>query len=118
EACFSEALAGLLGEMAEQSFHISHVGGVFAEGVIVRDGFGFGVDEEFVSVSAASLAVKCGAPLAEDFFKFFLRVRSELLNSFDAEGAKGAFGDFADTGNFADGKRSEEASLHTWGYPD
>ena len=118
EARFAEALAGFLGEMAEQGFHFGDVGGVFAEGVIVGDGFGFGVDEEFVGVAAAGLAVEGSAPLAEDFFELFLGVGGELLDGFDTEGAQGAFGDFADAGNFADWKRSEEAGFHAGGDPD
>ena len=82
------------------------------------DGFWFGVDEEFVGVAAASLAVESRAPLAEYFFEFFLGMGSKLLNGFDSEGAEGAFGDFANAGNFADRKRGEEACFHTGRNPD
>lgn len=41
-----------------------------------------------------------------------------MLNGFDAEGAKGSFGDFANAGNFADGKRSEESRFHPGSDPD
>ena len=118
EAGFAKALAGFLGEVAEHGFHFGEVGGVFAEGVIVGDGFGFGVDEEFVGVAAARFAEESGAPLAKDFFEFFLRVGGELFDGFDAEGAKGALRDFADAGNFANGKRSEEAGFHARSDPD
>ena len=118
EAGLAETLAGFLGEVAEHGFHFGDVGSVFAEGVIVGDGFGLGVDEEFVGVAAAGLAVERGAPLTKDFFEFFLRVRSELLDGFDSEGAKSAFGNFADAGNFADRERSEETGFHAGGDPD
>jgi len=104
--------------MAEHGFHFGGARGVFAEGVIVGDGFWLGVDEEFVGIPAAGFAIEGCAPLAKDFFEFFLGVGGKLFDSFDAEGAKGAFGDFADAGNFADGKRGEEARFHAGGDPD
>ena len=104
--------------MAEHSFHFGEVGGVFAEGVIVGDGFGFGVDEEFIGVAAARFAVERGAPLAKDFFEFFLGVGGELFDGFDAEGAEGALRDFADAGNFANGEWCEEAGFHAGSDPD
>ena len=106
KACFAEALAGFLGEVAEQCFHSGNVGSVFAEGVIVGDGFGLGVDEEFVGVASAGFAIERGAPLAKDFFEFFLGVGGELPDGFDAKGTQGAFGNLADPRNFADGRRS------------
>jgi len=112
EAGFAEAFAGLLGKVAEQRFHGGDVGRVFAEGVVVGDGLGLGVDEEFVGVTPAGLAIKRCAPLPEDLFKFFLRVGGELFYDFDAKRAEGAFGDFADAGDFADGERGEEAGFH------
>src|SRR5208337_2065071 len=104
--------------MTEYGAHFGDVGGVFAEGVIVRDGFGLGINEEFVGVSATGFAVEGSAPLAEDFFEFFLGVGGELFDGFDAEGAEGAFGDLADAGNFADGEWGEEAGFHAGSYPD
>jgi hypothetical protein len=118
EAGFAKALAGFLGEVTEHSFHFGEVEGVCAERVIVGDGFGFGVDEEFIGIAAARFAVESGAPLAKDFFEFFLGVGGELFDGFDAEGAKGALGDFADARNFADRERCEEAGFHAGCDPD
>jgi hypothetical protein len=115
---FAETLAGFLREMAEHGFHFGDVGGVFAEGVIVGDGFGLGVDQEFVGVAAACFAIKGCSPLAEDFFQLFLRVRGKLVDGFNAEGAEGTFGNFTDAGNFADGQRCEETRFHAGGDPD
>jgi len=84
----------------------------------MRDGFGFRINEEFVGIAAAGFAIERGAPLAEDFLEFFLGVRGKLFHGFDAEGAKSAFGDFADTRNLADGKRGEEARFHARSDPD
>jgi hypothetical protein len=118
EAGFAKALAGFLGEMTEHGFHFGEVGSVLAKSVIVGNGFGLGINEEFVGIASARFTVEGGAPLAEDFFKFFLGVRGELFDRFDAEGAQGALCDLADAGNFADRKRSEEAGLHAGGDPD
>src|SRR5271157_110770 len=112
EASFAEALAGFLGEMTEEGFHLLHVVCVFAEGVIVRDGFGFGVDQEFVGIAAARFAVERGAPLPEYFFQLLLGVGSELFDGFNAEGTESALRDFTDAGDFADGQRREEAGFH------
>ena len=83
----------------------------------MRDGFGFSVDEKFVGIAAARFAIERGAPLAKDFFEFFLMVGGELLDGFDAEGAESAFGDFADAWNFANWQRGEKASFHTGSNP-
>src|SRR5215470_9242966 len=94
--------------MAEKREKSREIIGVFAESVIVRNGFGFSVDDEFVGIAAASLAVERRAPLAEDVFEFFCGDFGELRDGFDAERAKGTFGDFTDARNFSDGKRREE----------
>ncbi len=41
---------------------------VFAEGVVVRDGFGLGVDDEFVGIAAACLAIERRTPLTKNIF--------------------------------------------------
>lgn len=118
KAGFAKTLAGLLGKVAQEGFHPGDIRRVFAEGMVVGDGFGFGVNQEFVGVPSASFAIESDAPLAEDFLEFFLRMGGELLDGFDAECAESAFGDFTDTGNFADGERGEEARFHAGSDPD
>ncbi len=107
-----------MGEVTEHGFHVGEVRGVFAEGVIVGDGFGLSVDEEFVGISTAGFAVESGAPLAKNLFEFFLGMGGELLDGFDAEGTECAFGDFTDAGNFSDGKRGKEAGFLAGSNPD
>jgi hypothetical protein len=85
--------------------------GVLAEGVVLRDGFRFGVDDEFIGIAAARFAIECRAPLAEDLLKLFLRNGGEVLDGFDAECAQGALRDFADAGNFSYRKRREKAGF-------
>ena len=104
--------------MTEERFHSRDVAGVFAEGVIVRNGFGFGVNQEFVGIATTCFTVESGAPLTEDFLELFLLVRGELLNGFDAKCAKGALGYFADARNLADREWREETGFHAWGYPN
>src|SRR6266404_6038362 len=57
EACFAQTLARLLRKMAQHRGERNCVIRVFAERVIVRNGFRFGVDHEFVGIAAARLAV-------------------------------------------------------------
>src|SRR5579859_599778 len=104
--------------MTEQGEKSGEIVGVFAEGVIVGDGLRFGVDDEFVGIAAASFAIESGAPLAEDCFEFFGGNFSELCHGFDAECSKSALGDFADAGNFPNGKRREKFCLLAGRYPD
>ena len=118
EASFAEALAGFLREMAEERFHLRDIEGVFAESVILGNGFGLGVDQEFVGIAAAGFAIESGAPLAKDFFEAFLGIGGELLDGLNTECVEGAFGDFADAGNFSDMERSEETCFLTGNDPD
>src|SRR5437660_3231555 len=57
ETGFAQALAGFLREMAEHGGKGVHIIGIFAEGVIVRDRFWLGVNDKFVGIAAARLAV-------------------------------------------------------------
>ena len=118
EAGFPKTLAGFLRKVAEQGFHVFDVQRVFAESVIVGDGLGLSVDEEFVGVATAGLAIESGAPLAKDFFEFFLGVRGELIDGFDPDGAQGALCDLTDAGDFANGKRGKKARFHARRDPD
>src|SRR5260370_22619958 len=101
EARFTQTLAGFLRKVAQHSGEGGVVVRVFAEGVIVRNGFGLGVDYEFVRIAATRFAIQSGAPLDENFFKFLQRLRRELFHGFDAASAECSFGDFTDTGNLA-----------------
>src|SRR6516165_7412207 len=103
--------------MAEQGLHRGDLARVFGEGVIVRDGLWFRVDQEFVGITATRLAVERGTPLAEDLLQLLLPVCGELFDVFDAECAQRAFGDFADAGNFADGKWGKKACFHSGSDP-
>src|SRR5262249_16055106 len=103
EAGFAKGFAGFLREMAQQGRKGGGVVGVVGEGVIVGDGFGFGVDDEFVGIAAAGFAIERGTPLAENAFEFLGRDFSELRDGFDTESAEGAFGDFTDAGDFSHG---------------
>src|SRR6267378_1126637 len=68
ETRFAQAFAGFLRKVTEHRGEGVVVVGVFAEGVIVGNGFGLGVDYEFVGIAAARFAIKRGAPLAENLF--------------------------------------------------
>src|SRR5712672_974011 len=57
QASFAKALAGLLRKVTEHRSERDRVVRVFTERVIVRNGFGLGVDYEFVGVAAARFAV-------------------------------------------------------------
>jgi len=118
EAGFAKALARFLRKMAEHGKERGEIVRVFAEGVIVRNGFWFGVDDEFVRIAAARFAVKRRSPPAENLFKFFRGMFGELRDGFDAERAKGAFGDFADAGNFAHRKRRQKLCFLAGSNPD
>src|SRR5260370_413635 len=61
--------------------------GVFAEGMIVRNGFRLCIDNEFVGIAAARFAVQRGAPLTENFFKLIQWLRRQLFHCFDAQRA-------------------------------
>ena len=76
--------------------------------MILRNGFGFGIEDEFVGIAAAGFAIEGGAPLAENFLEFFLGERGDLLDGFDSESAQSFFGDFADAGDFSDGEWREK----------
>ena len=115
---FAQAFAGFLRKVTEHRFHFRNVAGVFPERVIVGDGLGLCVDKKFVGIASARLAEERRAPLAKDGFQFFLRVRGEMLDGLDGEGAQGAFCNFANARNFADGKWGEETCFHPRGYPD
>src|SRR5215475_13899784 len=91
EAGFAKALASFLRKMAEQRVKCGEIVGVFTERVIVGDGFGFGVENEFVGVTATRFAIESGAPLAEDSFEFYGRQLSELSDGLNAKSAKSAF---------------------------
>src|SRR5256885_11753925 len=111
KARFAQALASFLRKMAEHGIQRGQVVGIFAKGVIVRNGFGLRVDDEFVGIAAAGFAIERRPPLTENLFQLVRGMFGKLCYGFNAEGAKGALGDFADAGNFADGKRREEFSF-------
>src|SRR6266853_1783471 len=91
EAGFAQTLAGFLREMAEHRRKRVHVVRVFAESVIMRDRFWLGVDDKFVGITAARLAIKRRSPLAENAFQFFLRHGRNLFDSFNTKSAQRAF---------------------------
>ena len=70
--------------MAERRCHFVQIVRVFSKRVVVRNGFGLGIDHEFVRVASARFAVERLAPLPENPFELFLRNRSKLLDGFDA----------------------------------
>src|SRR6266571_71618 len=108
EARFAKAFASFLRKMAEHRGQRVGIVRVFAEGVVVRNGFRLGIDHKFVGIAAARFAVKRSAPLAENLFELFLRNGGDLLDRLDAERA---LRDFADAGNLSNRKGSEEALL-------
>src|SRR5438552_1968422 len=118
KARFAQALARFLRKVAEHGMEREQIVRVFAEGVVVRDGFGLRVDDEFVRIAAAGFTIERRPPLTENLFQFFRGMFGKLCDGFNAECAEGAFGDFADTGNFADGKRREEFSFLAGCNPD
>ena len=65
QAGIAQALGGFLAEAAEHGVEHGAIGGIFAKGVAVRDGFGLGIDEKFVGILAARFAIERRAPLAE-----------------------------------------------------
>lgn len=77
----------------------------------MRNGFGFGIDEKFVSVVASRFAIERRAPAAEHFFEAFERNGGELLNRLNLRGGESRFGDFADAWNFPHAERREESSF-------
>src|SRR6266581_6774701 len=111
EARFAKAFASFLRKMAEHRGQRVGIVRVFAEGVVVRNGFRLGIDHKFVGIAAARFAVKRSAPLAENLFELFLRNGGDLLDRLDAERAERALRDFADAGNLSNRKGSEEALL-------
>src|SRR5436190_19298971 len=117
ETGFAQALAGFLRKMTEHGGKGFNVIRVLAESVIVRNGFRFGVDHKFVRIAAARLAVQRRSPLPENTFQFFLRHGRNLFNGFDAEGAKRAFRDFADAGNFSYRQCCKKSPLAARGNP-
>src|SRR5260370_25676813 len=108
EARFTQTLAGFLRKVAQHSGEGGVVVRVFAEGVIVRNGFGLGVDYEFIRIAATRFAIQRGAPLAENFFKFFQRLRRELFHGFDADSAECSLCDVTDSVNLAHRERLEK----------
>src|SRR5438552_11050453 len=117
ETGFAQSFAGFLREMAEHGGQSVHVVGVFAKRVIVRDRFWLGVNDKLVGIAAARLAVQRRSPLAENAFQFFLRHGRNLFDGFDAEGAKRAFRNFADAGNFSHWQLCKKALLAACGNP-
>src|SRR5882724_2733755 len=103
--------------MAEHRGQNFHVAGVFAKSVIVRNRFWLRVNHEFVGIAAARLAIERRAPLAEYAFQFFPRHGRDLLDGFYAEGAKRAFRDFADAGNFSYWKHGKKSLLAARRHP-
>src|SRR6516225_6537581 len=99
--------------MADHGLHLGDIVCVFAESVVMRNGFWLRIDQEFIRIAAASLAVEGSAPLPEDFLELLLFMGGELLDGLDAQSSKGALGDFADAGNFADREGSEETRFHS-----
>src|SRR5262249_12506160 len=91
---------------------------VFAESMIVRNGFGFGVEDEFVGVAAARFAIEGRAPLAENVFEFFRWNFRKLRDGFNSKCAEGAFRDFADSGYFSHRERREEFCFLSRCYAD
>ena len=57
QACLAKTFARFLREVAEQGVQCVRVVRVFAKRVIVRNGFWFGVDDEFVGIAATRLAI-------------------------------------------------------------
>ena len=72
EPCFAQPFAGFLREVAEHRRHFVQIRRVFAERVIVRNGFRLRVNYEFVGIAATRLAVERLAPLAKNLFQSFL----------------------------------------------
>ena len=103
ETGFAQALAGFLRKMAQHCGECNGVVRIFAEGVVVRNRFGFGVNYEFVGVPATRFTIQRGAPLPENFIEFFEGLCRKLLHRFDAEGSQRTLRHFANAGNFADG---------------
>src|SRR5713226_1089244 len=66
ETGFAQALAGFLREVTQNRGKGTHVAGVFAEGVIVRDRFRLGANDKFVGIAAARFAIERRTPLTED----------------------------------------------------
>src|SRR6266852_8622996 len=66
QARFTQALASFLRKMAEHSGKRCGVIRIFAKRVIVRNGFGLGIDQKFVGIAAARFAIERVAPLAEN----------------------------------------------------
>ncbi len=118
KARFAQALARFLRKVAEHGMERGQIVRVFAEGVIVRDRLGFRVDDEFVRIAATGFAIERRPPLTENLFQLFGGMFGQLCDGFNAECAEGALGDFADPGNFADGKRREEFSFLAGRNPD
>ena len=84
----------------------------------MRNGFGLGIDEKFVGVLPTRFAIERRAPLAETFFQFFDGHFGELPDAVDAQRVQTRFGDFADPGNFSNGKRREKFFLGARRNPD
>src|SRR5271169_56578 len=106
---FAKALTRFLREMAEQGMQRFGVIRVFPKGMIVRNGFWLGVDNEFVGIAAPRFTIERIAPLAKDFFEFFGRDCSELIHGFDAKRSQRPFRDFADAWNFPHRKRRKKS---------
>src|SRR5882762_9314542 len=104
--------------MAEHRRQGVRVAGIFSEGVIMRDRFRLRVDDKFVGIAAASLAIECRSPLAKNTFQFFLWHGRDLIDGFNAEGAKRAFRDFADAGNFSHWQVREKSLFAACRDPD
>src|SRR5882762_6579451 len=72
KAGFAEALAGLLRKMAEHRGQRDGILGVFAKGVVVRDGLRLRIDHEFVGIAASRFAIQRRSPLPENRFQLLL----------------------------------------------
>src|SRR5579862_8632999 len=105
QAGIAQALARFLAEAAQHGVEHGAIGGVLAKRVTMRNGFWLGIDEKFVGIFAARLAVERCAPLAELVFETLERNAGELADRLDFQIVKRRFGDFSNAGNAADAKR-------------
>src|ERR1700693_1801606 len=97
--------------MAQHRGQSRRIKGVFVERVILRNGFGFRIDYKLIRIAATRFAVQRRAPLPENFLKFFLWLRGNLLHRFDSQCAQGSFGNFPDAWNFSHRKRRQKSLL-------
>src|SRR5262249_19751591 len=103
--------------MAQHGLEHSVVVCVFAEGVIVRNRLRLGIDDKFVGIPAARLAVESIAPLTKNLFQPFARYGRDLADRFNAHGPESAFCNFSNSRDFSDGQLLEKALLASGGDP-